>query len=423
MTNHGFGNYFSSEAIAGNLPQNQNSPLHLPNHLYAEQINGTAFTRQRHQNLHTWMYRLAPSVNNHHRPFELSTHQWEKPLVDNLAPNPMRWSAIKSSDNQQGFISHIQHLASSGHDKSVYLYRMNQSMEHECFINYDAELLFIPYSGELEVHTELGILKMKPGDILVIPRGIGFALKLLSESAKGYLSENAGIPMHLPELGPIGANSLAHPRHFEYPSANFEPHITPHKLYVKSRGKIWEKAIKRSIFDVVAWHGNYAPYRYDLNLFNTINTVSYDHPDPSIFSVLTSDSSYPGTANLDFVIFPERWMVAEHTFRIPYFHRNVMSEFMGNIYGQYDAKDAKFEVGGVSIHNQMTPHGPDVKSWNQEITRDSEKPYKLSNTLSFMLESNEIWVPTEAYFKHQSFQNNYGDCWQGFAITETGSQQ
>jgi homogentisate 1,2-dioxygenase len=423
MTNHGFGNYFSSEAIEGTLPQNQNSPLHPPKHLYAEQINGTAFTRLRHQNLHTWMYRLAPSVRNHHRPFELRVHQWQKPLVHSLAPNPMRWSAIKDKEKQQSFLDYTFHIASSGREKSVYLYNMNQSMTHECFINYDAEFLFIPYEGEIEVHTELGILKMSPGHILVIPRGIGFSLKLLTPSAKGYLAENAGIPLHLPELGPIGANSLAHPRHFEYPEAYFEHHIVPHKLLVKSQGQIWEKTIKRSIFDVIAWHGNYAPYRYDLSLFNTINTVSYDHPDPSIFSVLSSESPFLGTASLDFVIFPERWMVAEHTFRIPYFHRNVMSEFMGNIHGQYDAKDAKFEVGGVSIHNQMTPHGPDVKSWNQETTRDSEKPYKLSNTLSFMLESNEIWVPTEAYFKHQSFQNNYGDCWQGFAITETGSQQ
>lgn len=422
MKNHGFGNFFSSEAIAGTLPQNQNSPLHLHQHLYAEQINGTAFTRQRHQNLHTWMYRLAPSVNNHHRSFELSTHQWQKPLIASLAPNPMRWSAIKPIHSQQGFISHTQHLASSGQDKSVYLYSMNQSMIHECFINYDAELLFIPYFGELEVHTELGSLTMNPGHILVIPRGIGFSLKLLSESAKGYLSENAGIPMHLPELGIIGTNCLAHPRHFEYPHAQFEPHIVPHKLYVKSQGKIWEKTIKRSIFDVVAWHGNYAPYRYDLNLFNTINTVSYDHPDPSIFSVLTSESPYPGTASLDFVIFPERWMVAEHTFRLPYFHRNVMSELMGNIYGQYDAKDGQFEVGGVSIHNQMTPHGPDLKSYTQETSRESEKPYKLSNTLSFMLESNEVWIPTIEYFKHSSYQNNYGDCWHGFTITETGSE-
>jgi homogentisate 1,2-dioxygenase len=422
MINHGFGNYFSSEAIAGTLPPNQNSPHHPPNHLYAEQINGTAFTRHRHQNLHTWMYRLAPSVNHHHQSFKLSPHQWQKPLVDCLAPQPMRWSAINSTSTQERWNTHTLHIASSGRDKSVYLYSMNQSMEHECFINYDAELLFIPYLGELEVQTELGILTINPGHILMIPRGMGFSLRLLSESAKGYLAENAGIPMHLPELGILGSNGLAHPRHFEYPQAHFESHILPHRLYVKANGKIWEKTIKRSIFDVVAWHGNYAPYRYDLNLFNTINTVSYDHPDPSIFTVLSSESPYQGISSLDFVIFPERWMVAEHSFRIPYFHRNVMSELMGNLYGKYDAKDEKFEIGGISIHNQMIAHGPDLKSYTLEIIRSTENPYKLSNSLSFMLESNEIWIPTQEYFKHRSYQKNYGDCWHGFNITQTGSQ-
>ncbi len=421
MTNQGFGNIFCSEAIPGSLPKNQNSPQQCPNHLYAEQISGSAFTRARHQNLKTWVYRLQPSVANHHRSFEICKTQWQKPLLEFQGPNPMRWSAIPPSSKKENFIDNTFHIASSGQDKSVYIYSLNQSMEHECFINYDAEMLFIPYLGNLEITTELGVLELSPAQILVIPRGIGFSIQLKSPKAQGYLAENGAMALKLPELGIMGANALANPRHFEYPNASFQEHIVPHRLIVKSQGKLWEKTIKRSIFDVVAWQGNYAPYRYDLNLFNTINTVSFDHPDPSIFTVLCSESSIPGISSLDFVIFPPRFMAAQHSFRIPYFHRNVMSELMGNIAGQYDAKDEKFEVGGISIHNQMVPHGPDFQSWQKETSRQSDNPTQIKDAFSFMLESNEYWRVTQAYFSHPSFQKNYGDCWQNFPITATRS--
>lgn len=422
MLNHGFGNYFSSEAIKGILPREQNAPLHLPFEVYAEQINGSAFTRARHQNQKTWMYRLLPSVAHHHRPFEICKHQFQKPLLEFQAPNPMRWSAIPAPKKKQCFIKDTLHIASSGQSKLVYLYSLSESMHQECFVNYDGEMLFIPYVGQIEIKTELGILNIEPGQIAVIPRGIGFSIQLQTPFAQGYLLENQGLPLKLPELGLIGANGLANPRHFEYPDAHYDTHIVPHMLYVKSQGHIWEKTIKRSIFDVVAWHGNYAPYRYDLRQFNTLNTVSFDHPDPSIFTVLTSESAIPGIANLDFVIFPSRWMVAEHSFRLPYFHRNIMSELMGHVYGQYDAKDKQFEKGGISIHNQMTPHGPDMVSWKKEMSRTTETPQKIDDTLSFMLESSEVWRVTQAYYIHKSFQKNYGDCWNGFPISEPRSE-
>lgn len=421
MLNHGFGNYFSSEAIEGVLPQHQNAPLHCSFELYAEQINGSAFTRARHQNLKTWIYRLLPSAVHHHRPFEISKHQFQKPLLEFQPPHPMRWSALPSPKKNQSFIKDTLHIASSGQTKSLYIYNLSESMNQECFVNHDAEMLFIPYIGQIEIITELGILHIEPFQIAVIPRGIGFAIHLKTPFAQGYLLENQGLPLKLPELGLMGANALANPRDFEYPKSHFEQHSQPHHLFVKSQGKIWEKTIKRSIFDVVAWHGNYAPYRYNLRHFNTLNTVSFDHPDPSIFTVLTSDSAIPGIASLDFVIFSSRWLVAEHTFRLPYFHRNVMSELMGHIHGQYDAKDEQFEKGGVSIHNQMTAHGPDFKSWQKEMKRSDESPQKIDHTLSFMLESSEVWHVTQAYFMHTSFQKNYGDCWNGFPIAETRS--
>lgn len=407
MTNHGFGNFLCSEAIENTLPKYQNSPQHLPAGLYAEQINGTAFSKLRHQNFFTWMYRLQPSAALHEQPYQLSRHQILEPLCPELAPNPMRWACMDTKEKI------LLHLASSGKDKHFYLLNLKQNLEHQYFINHDGDSLILPYEGEVLVKTELGELKLSPQELLLIPRGIGFNFELKSKHFKAYVLENEGQTFHLPELGPIGANGLANPRHFIYPDACYDKHIQPGKLYAKFQGKIWEKAINRSIFNVVAWQGKYAPYKYDLSLFNTINTVSFDHLDPSIFTVLTSDSAISGVANLDVVIFPKRWVVALDTFRLPYFHRNVMSELMGLIHGQYDAKNTGFEVGGFSIHNQMVAHGPDYCSWQQELERE-DKPVYLDNTLAFMFESNEIWHPSFSAMNLKEKEKLYGDVWRGF---------
>ena len=167
------------------------------------------------------------------------------------------------------------------------------------------------------------------------------------------------------------------------------------------------------VIDVVGWHGNYAPYKYDLTRFNTMNTVSFDHPDPSIFTVLTSPSAKPGTANVDFVIFPPRWMVGEDTFRPPYFHRNVMSEYMGLINGVYDAKPAGgFEPGGGSLHNCMTPHGPETEAFNA-ASNAKLKPEYLGSTLAFMFESSLVYSPTRHGLETPALQKNYLNCWRG----------
>ena len=406
--NHGFGNFITSEAKENTLPKFQNSPQHLPEGLFAEQISGSAFTKARHQNLFTWVYRLQPSAALHHRPYHLSPFQLQEPLCPELAPNPLRWASLKTNSKP------MQHIASSGKDKHFYILNIQHELAHQYFINHDGDFLILPYEGEVIIHSELGPLELKPQELLVIPRGIGFSIALKTKQFKAYVLENNGQPFHLPELGIMGANGLANPRHFSYPSAAFDKHIQPGKLYAKFQGRIWEKTIKRSILNVLAWQGKYAPYKYDLSLFNTINTVSFDHPDPSIFSVLTSDSAISGVANLDVVIFPKRWMVALDTFRLPYFHRNIMSELMGLISGKYDAKNKGFEVGGFSIHNQMVAHGPDFAAWQQELKREN-KPVYLDNTLAFMFESNEVWHPTMSAINLEEHENNYGDAWHGFS--------
>lgn len=412
MYQQGFGNYHQTEAIHKALPTNQNSPLHCNLGLYAEQISGTAFTRPRHLNLKTWFYRLLPSVVQ--GVYYPHAKQIIKPYSKEQSPNALRWYPLVDQVTIDcDFVDSLFHIGGNEH-ANAFVYHCNLSMDNRYFVNNDGELLFVPYVGLISLHTECGALEIKPGMIAVIPRGIKFKVVLHDDEAKGYVCENQGAPFTLPQLGPIGANGLANPRHFEYPRASFELLEQKTTIICKHLNKLWEANTNYSPLNVVAWQGNYAPYRYDLNLFNTINTVSFDHPDPSIFTVLTSESDTLGVANLDFVIFPPRWMVAEHTFRPPYFHRNYMNELMGLIIGQYDAKAEDFLPGGISLHNYMVPHGPDLTSYQQAINQKL-KPEYYKNTLAFMFESRNPWLVTEDAFEHPKRQEDYLECWQGFA--------
>jgi homogentisate 1,2-dioxygenase len=426
--NYGFNNYHQSEAIKSTLPEAQNSPQRTAHGLYAEQLSGSAFTSPREQTKLTWCYRIQPSVV--HSPFEKYDHStWLSPPFNNehQSPNQYRWSPEESpkSTNTQNFIDGIKTICGFGNPKNLQgaaasIFTANQKMSsNNCyFSNSDAEMLIILQYGQAVITTELGKLYINQdqdnSDIVVIPRGIRFNIDPLSDYIKGYICENFGQSFNLPELGPIGANGLANPRHFVYPKAFFEENNTNNKTYLwlcKYQGKLWQTHMNHSPCDVVAWHGNYAPYKYNLNLFNTINTVSFDHPDPSIFTVLTSPSGQPGVANIDFAIFPPRWMVAENTFRPPYFHRNIMSEFMGLIKGQYDAKQTGFLPGGISIHNRMAAHGPDFDT----VTMAEEKiltPEKYNNTLAFMLESNIAWDVSDYAINSKLLQKDYYQCWQ-----------
>jgi homogentisate 1,2-dioxygenase len=404
---YGFGNHHQTECLKGALPSDQNNPQICAHKLYAEQISGSAFTRPRHLNLHTWMYRQHPSVVR--GDYQLYSTQIQQQLAPLQPPNPMRWSPLAKPQQPQDFLNGLTHMASTSMSHS-YVYHCTQSMQDRYLINHDGEMLFIPYLGGIILHTEMGRLDIEVGMIAVIPRGIAFKMTLADDYAAGYVCEHSGLPLTLPQLGLMGANGLANPRHFFYPCAAVENTSGSKECIIKYRGQLWSTESPYSPLNVVAWHGNYAPYGYDLSLFNTIQTVSFDHPDPSIFTVLTSESPTPGIAQLDFVIFPPRWMVAEHTFRPPYFHRNVMSELMGLIRGEYDAKPSGFTVGGISIHNCMTPHGPDSEAYQKAISQTLQPEY-YANTLAFMLESCESWAFTEAALNHPARQRDYVDCW------------
>lgn len=413
----GFRNQFSTEALPGALPLGQNSPQRCPYGLYAEQFSGSAFTAPRHQNLRTWMYRIRPSVlQSAYRP--LPGHAVETaPLAGSADPNQMRWDPLPIPSDPTDFIDGLFTIAVNGDAGTqtgcgVHCYAANADMTRRFFYNADGELLIVPQLGTLVLRTELGVLDVASGEIAVIPRGMKFQVRLGEgcEAVRGYVCENYGSPLELPSLGPIGANGLANPRDFLAPVAAYEDETGEFELVAKFSGQFWVADLGHSPLDVVAWHGNVAPYKYDLARFNTINTVSFDHPDPSIFTVLTSASDTPGMANIDFVIFPPRWMVAENTFRPPYFHRNLMSEFMGLIHGEYDAKAEGFVPGGASLHNCMSPHGPDADTFAKASATELTPQYQ-GNTLAFMFESRYVFQATEAAQTTEHRQRDYVNVW------------
>ncbi|WP_413289743.1 homogentisate 1,2-dioxygenase [Bdellovibrio sp. HCB337] len=415
----GLGNHFSSEARPHALPLDQNSPQQTQLGLYAEQLSGSAFTAPRSANMYSWLYRIRPSVM--HKSFVPLKELTEKTLFKpkHINPNQMRWNPLPIPSTPQNFVEGLRTVCGIGsaieqRGMHIHLYAFNQTMGNRYFMNADGDFLFVLQSGSIQVKTELGIIDAEPGEIVMVPRGMKFQVNPLSTVCRGYVGENFGAPFRLPELGPIGANGLAHRRHFMTPQAAFEDQTGNFELIGKFSDQLWKAEMGHSPLDVVAWHGNYAPFKYDLRKFNTINTVSFDHPDPSIFTVLTSASDTPGTANVDFVIFPPRWMVAEHTFRPPYFHRNCMSEYMGLIYGVYDAKTAGgFVPGGGSLHNFYSAHGPDADAFENASVGEL-KPHKLDNTLAFMFESRAPYMVTDFAMQKDFLQEDYQDCWQGF---------
>jgi homogentisate 1,2-dioxygenase len=413
----GFGGHFESEAVEGALPKGRNSPQRPAFGLYAEQLSGSAFTAPRHENRRSWLYRLRPTAD--HRPFvgyEGANLFAPGTVKEPLAPNRLRWNPPadlpKGADFVDGMVTMLANRDPADLEGvAVHLYRAQKSMENRVFVDADGELLIIPQDGAIEIQSELGRIEAGPGDIALVPRGMKFRVNLLDGEARGYVAENHGLPFRLPDLGPIGSNGLANPRDFEVPVASYEDRDEPTEIVQKYLGSLWMTTLDHSPLDVVGWHGNYVPWRYDLNRFNTIGTVSFDHPDPSIFTVLTSPSDVHGRANADFVIFPPRWMVAEDTFRPPWFHRNVMSEAMGLIHGAYDAKADGFAPGGLSLHNLMSGHGPDVESW-KKASQAELKPAKIDNTLAFMVETCWPYRPTQ--FALDRAQPDYDEAWTGF---------
>jgi homogentisate 1,2-dioxygenase len=416
----GFLGTHETEALAGALPIGRNSPQRAPYGLYAEQLSGTAFTAPRASNRRTWFYRIRPSVQ-HARGFKLVDGGLVRtaPCRDesDLPIGQMRWNPIPVPTEPLDFLSGLRTIATCGDafcqvGMASHVYLANKSMENRYFYNVDGELLIVPQLGGLRLRTECGMLDLTPGDIGVVPRGLKFAVDLLERSARGYVCENYGAYLDLPERGPIGANCLANARDFLYPVAAYEDVERPCELYVKSGGKLYQTDIPQSPLDIVAWHGNFAPYKYDLRRFSPVGSTLFDHPDPSIFTVLTSASDRPGTANIDFVIFPERWLVMEDSFRPPWYHMNVMSEFMGLIYGVYDAKPGGFVPGGMSLHNALIAHGPDQQAF-ENGSHAALAPQKLAGTMAFMFETRYPLSPTGYASDLQLMDTGYPDCWDG----------
>jgi homogentisate 1,2-dioxygenase len=413
--NSGFGNGFETEALAGALPIGRNSPQRCAYGLYAEQLSGSPFTAPRVANERSWLYRIRPTVQHWGRMEKCDMRLWRTApcLEAELPPAPMRWSPLAEDDSATSFLEGIRTITTAGDagamaGMAAHVYQATRSMRNEYFYNADGEMLIVPQKGELCVRTEFGIIDVEPAEIAVIPRGIKFAVELPNGPASGYLCENYGGKFTLPERGPIGANCLANPRDFLTPVAAFEDRDETCELFVKWGGSLWKTTLQHSPLDVVAWHGNYAPYKYDLRRFSPVGPLLFDHADPSIFTVLTSPSETPGTANVDFVCFPDRWLVAENTFRPPWYHMNVMSEFMGLIHGKYDAKPEGFVPGGFSLHNTMLPHGPDVDAFEAASQADL-KPHKLVDTMAFMFETRFMQRVTEYAATSPALQKDYAD--------------
>ena len=415
----GFGNDFETESLPGALPQGQNSPQRCNYGLYAEQLSGSPFTAPRGTNERSWLYRIRPSVKHSGKFEPLDAGLWKTAphIVPGIPLAQMRWDPVPLPDEKLTFLTGMKTMTTAGDvytqtGMAAHIYHATAPMGDEVFYNADGELLIVPETGRLHIFTELGRLEISAAEIAVIPRGMKFKVDPAGGPSRGYVCENYGAKFTLPERGPIGANCLANPRDFKTPVAAFEDRDVPHLLTVKWCGAFYQTQIGHSPLDVVAWHGNYAPYKYDLRTFSPVGAIAFDHPDPSIFTVLTAPSGEAGTANIDLVIFPERWLVAENSFSPPWYHMNIMSEFMGLIYGQYDAKEKGFLPGGMSLHNCMLPHGPDASAFAKGSTVELA-PVKLINTLAFMFETRFPQQLTEYAVSLPALQEDYAACWAG----------
>jgi homogentisate 1,2-dioxygenase len=414
----GWGNEFATEAIAGALPVGRNSPQRVAYGLYAEQISGTAFTAPRSHNRRTWFYRIRPGAV--HEPFQRidngrSTSDFTQAQTP---PNQLRWDPIPIPQQPTDFCEGWVTMGGNGEPAAmsgcgIHIYVANRSMTDRFFMDADGELLIVPQQGRLELHTEMGVLEVEPQEIAVIPRGVRFRVELPDGSARGYLCENFGAPFRLPDLGPIGSNGLANPRDFLAPVAAFEDRTGSFELVNRFMGNLWSARIHHSPLDVVAWHGNYTPYKYDLRRFNVMGSISFDHPDPSIFLVLQSQTDTPGVDSIDFVVFAPRILAMRDTFRPPWFHRNVASEFMGLIAGVYDAKAQGFVPGGASLHNCMAGHGPDAQTFERASQADTTVAHVIENTMAFMFETKLPIRPTPFALRATELQPDYWTCWQG----------
>ncbi len=418
----GFGGDFETEALPGALPQGRNSPQRVGYGLYAEQLSGSPFTAPRGANERSWLYRIRPSVKHVGRFRKLDMPYWRTAphvIPDVISLGQYRWDPVPFPVGETlDFVTGMRTMTTAGDvgtqvGMAAHVYLANADMG-DFFYSADSELLVVPQHGRLAIATEFGRIDVGPLEVCILPRGVVFQVALPDGEARGFVCENYGAKFTLPYRGPIGANCLANPRDFKIPVAAFEDRDAPCRVVIKWCGQFHVTEIDHSPLDVVAWHGNYAPFKYDLRTFAPVGAIAFDHPDPSIFTVLTAPTAEAGTANIDFVIFPPRWLPQEDTFRPPWYHKNIMSELMGNIEGVYDAKPQGFAPGGISLHNCMLPHGPDRDAF-EKASASSWDPIKLDNTMSFMFETRFPQQLTRFAAEEAPLQDDYIDCWAGLA--------
>lgn len=416
----GFGNDFETEALPDALPQGRNSPQRVNYGLYAEQLSGSPFTAPQGRNERSWLYRIRPSVKHVNRFTRVEMPYWKSApniIEDVTSLGQYRWDPTPFPDQPQTFITGMRTMTTAGDvntqtGMAAHVYLANHDMVDDYFYTADSELLVVPQHGRLMIRTEFGLIHLAPLEVCVLPRGMLFTVALPDGEARGFICENYGAKFTLPGRGPIGANCLANPRDFKTPIAAFEDRDAPSAVTIKWCGQFHRTEIGHCPLDVVAWHGNYAPFKYDLRTYAAVGSITFDHPDPSIFTVLTAPTAEEGTANIDFVIFPPRWLPQEDTFRPPWYHKNIMSELMGNIHGQYDAKPEGFVPGGISLHNCMLPHGPDHMAF-ENATQSGWDPVKLDNTMAFMFETRFPQHLTCFAAKEAPMQGDYVECWSG----------
>ncbi len=426
----GFGNDFETEALPGALPQGMNSPQKCNYGLYAEQLTGTAFTAPRGKNERTWCYRIRPSVKHTHRFTKINMPHWKSaPHVDPdvVSLGQYRWDPVPHTEEELTFITGMRTMTTAGDvntqiGMASHIYLANKSMEDDYFYSADSELLIVPQQGELRFYTELGIIDLAPKEIVIIPRGLVYRVEVVEGPARGFVCENYGQKFDLPGRGPIGANCLANSRDFKTPVARFEDRDAESRMTIKWCGSFHQTTIDHSPLDVVAWHGNYAPCKYDLRSFSPVGAILFDHPDPSIFCVLTAPSGIEGTANIDFLLIRERWLVSENTFRPAWYHKNIMSELCGNILGVYDAKPQGFLPGGMSLHNMMLPHGPDREAF-EKGSNEKMEPVYLDDTMTFMFETRFPQHLTQFAAQDAPLQDDYIDCWSSLEKKFDGTPQ
>ncbi|KAH9884385.1 homogentisate 1,2-dioxygenase [Xylariomycetidae sp. FL2044] len=426
----GFGNRFATEAIPGVLPQACNTPQRCKYDLISEQLNGTPFISPRATLLHAWFYRIHPSVK--HRPLKRLPKNEDleavfSPLNPDVefTPQDLGWDKFphpKGADavDMIDFIDGLKTIGGHGDPTlkeglAVHMYMANTSMPNRAFCNNDGDMLIIPQEGRLDIQTEFGRLMVRPGELVVVQAGMRFTVGLPDGPSRGYIQEIFGSHYELPELGPVGSNGMAQPRDFEIPVASFDVDLSPWTVVVKLAGALFAYEQDHTPYDVVGWHGNYAPYKYAMEKFISSATVDRDQSDPSIYCVLTARSKIPGVSLSDFLVFTPKWCSTRNTFRPPYYHRNVATEIMGMPYGTWHGSATMLEPGGLTYEPSYMPHGESYERWKEATGADLQPARVGEGAMAFMMHiSGHVSLTQYALQRCTTLQPIQADMWQDF---------